>query len=56
LSPATRHIGQYTPLGAGAQALRDAMAGGWPHPSALLVLAGWTLVCALLAVRVFRWE
>ncbi|MGB6575487.1 MAG: ABC transporter permease, partial [Trebonia sp.] len=44
LSPATRHIGQYTPLGAGAQALRDTMAGSWPHPQALLVLAGWTLV------------
>ena len=56
LSSATRHIGQYTPLGAGAQALRDTMAGSWPHPQALLVLAGWTLVCAVLAVRVFRWE
>jgi ABC-2 type transport system permease protein len=56
LSPAARHIGQFTPLGAGAQALRDTMAGSWPHPQALLVLAGWTLVCALLAVRVFRWE
>ena len=56
LSSATRHIGQYTPLGAGAQALRDTMAGSWPHPQALLVLAGWTLVCAVLAVRFFRWE
>ena len=53
---ATRHIGQFTPLGAGAQALRDSMAGGWPHPAALLVLGVWTLVCAGLAVRVFRWE
>jgi len=56
LSPAIRHIGQFTPLGAGAQALRDAMAGSWPHPSALLVLGAWTLACAVLAVRVFRWE
>jgi ABC-2 type transport system permease protein len=56
LSSATRHIGQYTPLGAGAQALRDAMGGGWPHPAALLVLGAWTLACAGLAVRVFRWE
>jgi ABC-2 type transport system permease protein len=56
LSPAARHIGQFTPLGAGAQALRDTMAGSWPHPQALLVLAGWTLVCAVLAVRLFRWE
>jgi ABC-2 type transport system permease protein len=56
LSPATRRIGQFTPLGAAAQALRDTMAGGWPHPQALLVLAAWTLACAVLAVRVFRWE
>jgi ABC-2 type transport system permease protein len=56
LSPATRHIGQFTPLGAGAQALRDTMAGSWPNPSALLVLTAWTAACALLAVRVFRWE
>jgi ABC-2 type transport system permease protein len=56
LSPATRHIGQFIPLGAGAQALRDTMAGGWPHPEALLVLGAWTLACAVLAVRVFRWE
>lgn len=56
LPVATKHIGQFTPLGAGAQALRDTMAGGWPHPAALLVLGAWTLACAVLAVRVFRWE
>jgi ABC-2 type transport system permease protein len=56
LPVATKHIGQFTPLGAGAQALRDTMAGSWPHPTALLVLGAWTLACAVLAVRVFRWE
>ena len=56
ISAETRRIGQFTPLGAANQALRDAMAGGWPHPTALLVLAGCTLACAAVAVRVFRWE
>jgi ABC-2 type transport system permease protein len=56
MSATTRHIGQYTPLGAAAQALRDSMAGAWPHPSALLVLGGCTLVGAAAAARFFRWE
>ena len=56
LSPATRRIGQYTPLGAAVQAFRDGMAGAWPHPVTLAVLGGCTVVCAGIAVRVFRWE
>jgi ABC-2 type transport system permease protein len=56
MSATTRHIGQYTPLGAAAQALRDSMAGTWPHPAALLVLGGGTLVCGVAAARFFRWE
>jgi hypothetical protein len=32
------------------------MAGTWPHPAALAVLAIWTLVCAGAAARFFRWE
>jgi ABC-2 type transport system permease protein len=56
VSPTTAHIGQYTPLGAAAQALRDSMTGGWPHPVAIAVLGGCTLVCALAAARFFRWD
>jgi ABC-2 type transport system permease protein len=56
MSATTRHIGQYTPLGAADQALRDSMAGAWPHPAALLVLGGCTLVCVAAAARFFRWE
>jgi ABC-2 type transport system permease protein len=56
LSGTARHIGQFTPLGAAAQALRDSMAGAWPHPAALLVLAICTLACAGAAARFFRWE
>jgi len=56
MSETTRHIGQYTPLGAAAQALRDSMAGGWPHPAAIAVLGGCTLACAAAATRFFRWD
>jgi len=56
LSPAMRHIGQYTPLGAAVQALRDGMAGAWPHPMTLAVLGACTIGCAGIAARLFRWE
>jgi ABC-2 type transport system permease protein len=56
LSAAARRIGQFTPLGAADHALRDAMAGAWPHPAALLVLGGCTIACAAAAARFFRWD
>jgi ABC-2 type transport system permease protein len=56
MSATARHIGQFTPLGAAAQALGDSMAGTWPHPSALAVLALCTIACAAAAARFFRWE
>ena len=56
LSPETRRIGQYTPLGAAVQAFRDGMAGAWPHPVTLAVLGACTVACAGLAARVFRWD
>jgi ABC-2 type transport system permease protein len=55
--PATlREIGDYTPLGAGVQALHDATAGAWPHPMQLAVLAAYIVVFGIIASKVFRWE
>ena len=56
LSATMRHIGQFTPLGAAVQALRDSMAGAWPPPAALGVLGGCAIACAVIAGRVFRWD
>jgi len=56
LSPTARHIGEFTPLGAATQALREAMAGAWPHPMPLIVLGACTLACSATAARLFRWE
>jgi len=56
MSATARHIGQFTPLGAAAQALGDSMAGTWPHPAALAVLVVCTLACTAAAARFFRWE
>jgi ABC-2 type transport system permease protein len=49
-------IGEFTPLGAGVQALQQVWAGHWPQPLLLLVLAGYTVVVGALAARLFRWE
>ncbi len=51
-----RQIGDYTPLGAGVQALQDATAGAWPHPLQLAVLAAYIVVFGIIAGKVFRWE
>lgn len=56
MPPVLRHISDYTPLGAGVQALQDSMAGVFPSVQALLVTVGYTAVFGFLAVRFFRWE
>jgi ABC-2 type transport system permease protein len=56
MSATTRHIGEFTPLGAAVAALRSGMAGAWPHPVTLAVLGGCTLACGGIAARVFRWD
>jgi ABC-2 type transport system permease protein len=53
---ALRQAGDYTPLGAAVAALQHTMAGQWPPPSALPVLAGYAVAFGALAWRLFRWE
>ena len=53
---ALRHVSDYTPLGAAVQALQDSSAGHWPHALHLAVLAGYSVVFTVLAIRAFRWE
>jgi len=50
-----RHISDFTPSGAGAQALTDAAAGHWPQLLHLAVLAAWGAVTSMVAVRRFSW-
>jgi len=49
-------ISDFSPLGAGVQALQDASAGNWPQLLHIGVLAGWAIICGGLAARYFRWE
>ena len=49
-------IGNFTPLGASAQAMQDSMQGQFPPAASLLVLAGYALVFAVIARRFFRWD
>src|SRR5215472_2338497 len=53
---ALRHVSDFTPLGAGAQALQDAAGGAWPQPLHLAVMVGYVAVFGLLAARTFRWQ
>jgi ABC-2 type transport system permease protein len=56
MPPALRQIGDYTPLGAGVQALQDAAGGAWPQPLHLAVMAAYVIVFGGAAARLFRWE
>jgi ABC-2 type transport system permease protein len=51
-----RDVSHYTPLGAAAPAVQNAIAGHWPGTVHLLVLAGYAVVLCALAVRFFRWD
>ena len=56
MPPVLRNIGDWTPSGAAAHALQDAMLGSFPSAQSLLVLAAWAVAFGILAVRFFRWE
>lgn len=49
-------IGDFTPLGAGVQAMRDAWNGAWPDPLHLAVMAAFAIGASLAAAKLFRWE
>ncbi|WP_067175376.1 ABC transporter permease [Microtetraspora niveoalba] len=49
-------IGEYTPLGAFRQCLRDVWEGGAPSPLLLGVMAAYAVVISIAAARFFRWE
>jgi ABC-2 type transport system permease protein len=56
MAETTRHISDFTPLGAGVQALQDATNGAWPQPLHLAVMAAYVVVFSVTAARFFRWE
>ena len=56
MSGSLRAISDFTPIGAGVQALQDAAAGHWPSLLHIAVLLGWSIVAGGLAARYFRWE
>jgi ABC-2 type transport system permease protein len=56
LSPTFQHVADYTPLGAAVQAMDAAMQGHFPPTRPLLVMAGYAVVCGVVAIRLFRWE
>ncbi|MEU1432749.1 ABC transporter permease [Streptomyces sp. NPDC005775] len=51
-----RRIVQVTPFGAASQALDRAATGAWPSWAYLGVVALWTVLAAVAAIRTFRWE
>jgi len=51
-----RHISDFTPSGAAAQALTDSSSGHWPQLLHLAVLAVWGAAATVFAVRRFSWE
>lgn len=51
-----RRIADFSPLGAGSQALQRAWDGSFPEPLHLAVLLVFTVGVGFIAARLFRWE
>ncbi|MCC9205136.1 ABC transporter permease [Arthrobacter sp. zg-Y769] len=51
-----RQVAGFTPLGAMTQALTAAWYGGSVTAAPFLVMLGWTVPCAAVAAKVFRWK
>jgi ABC-2 type transport system permease protein len=56
MSPTMRQVGNFTPLGSALHAVRDSWMGIDPRPEYLVIMAAWTLIAGVLAVRFFRWQ
>ena len=56
MPPLLRDISDYTPLGAGEQALHDTMAGAWPQVGSLTVLVAYIVIFGAAAAKFFRWD
>jgi ABC-2 type transport system permease protein len=53
---ALRAVSDATPTGSGVQAMQDALAGTWPQPFNLAILAAWIVVSGAAAVKLFKWQ
>jgi ABC-2 type transport system permease protein len=51
-----RQISDFSPLGAGVQAMQRAWEGSFPEPLHLGVMLAFTLGIGFIATRLFRWE
>ena len=51
-----QRIGDFTPLGAGVQALHEGFTGHWPAVQTVIVLLAYLAVFGFAAARLFRWE
>jgi ABC-2 type transport system permease protein len=56
MSPTLQRIGDFAPLGAAFHALRDSWRGIDPRLEYLGIMAAWTVLATMLAVRYFKWE
>lgn len=53
---ALRYISDLTPLGAAVEAVQDALYGGFPSITPLLVMVAYTAIFGFLANHFFRWD